>query len=233
MFWSLQQNLSDPQSLNSYSYANNNPINRSDASGKVSVSATLSAISSILTRISSMLTSLLSGLSSGGSQNRSNDTASPSGSTSLQPTITNISTSPAKTTTWDPVTDRQIKRLDSRVRQPATNFINNTESQLGVQLRVTDSYRSIEEQNKIYNSGVRPAVPGGLSYHNYGRAVDVAVVENGEVTYDKPISKEMAEIGESQGFSWGGGWNKPDYPHFEMSFGQSARELYSDYLRTR
>jgi len=33
LFWSRKQNLVNPQSLNSYSYANDNPINRSDPSG--------------------------------------------------------------------------------------------------------------------------------------------------------------------------------------------------------
>lgn len=33
VFWSTQQNLSDPQSFNSYSYANDNPINRRDPTG--------------------------------------------------------------------------------------------------------------------------------------------------------------------------------------------------------
>src|SRR5712675_3791334 len=35
VFWSAQQNLADPQSLNSYSYANDNPITKSDPTGKV------------------------------------------------------------------------------------------------------------------------------------------------------------------------------------------------------
>ena len=34
VFWETQQNLSDPQSLNSYSYANDNPINKSDPNGR-------------------------------------------------------------------------------------------------------------------------------------------------------------------------------------------------------
>jgi RHS repeat-associated protein len=34
VFWSLRQNLFDPQSLNSYGYANGNPIARSDPSGQ-------------------------------------------------------------------------------------------------------------------------------------------------------------------------------------------------------
>jgi RHS repeat-associated protein len=33
VFWSTKQNLADPQSLNSYSYANDNPITKKDADG--------------------------------------------------------------------------------------------------------------------------------------------------------------------------------------------------------
>jgi hypothetical protein len=136
-------------------------------------------------------------------------------------------------TTWDSISNARIRQLDPRIQQPAINFINKADSDLGVKLLVTDGYRSIEEQNKIYNSGVRPAAPGGLSYHNYGRAVDVAVVENGKVTYVNPISEEVAKIGEAEGFMWGGRWNTPDYPHFEMSFGQSVQELYNNYLQSQ
>src|SRR5436190_4929698 len=39
VFWSLQQNLFDPQSLNSYSYANDNPINKKDPDGQAAASA--------------------------------------------------------------------------------------------------------------------------------------------------------------------------------------------------
>jgi hypothetical protein len=36
VFWSSEQNIIDPQSLNSYSYANDNPITSSDPTGKFS-----------------------------------------------------------------------------------------------------------------------------------------------------------------------------------------------------
>lgn len=142
--------------------------------------------------------------------------------------------------TWDPVTDQRIKQLDQRLQQPAIDFINNVESQLDVQLRVTDSYRSIEEQNEIYASGrtkpgpIRTNAPAGLSYHNYRRAIDVAVIKDGKSDYTKPISEDIAKIGEQEGFSWGGRWpeKKRDYPHFEMSFGQSVDELHSEYLKS-
>ena len=50
VFWSQNQNLRDPQSLNAYSYANNNPIRLSDPSGKyweLSASGTLPLVPGI------------------------------------------------------------------------------------------------------------------------------------------------------------------------------------------
>jgi len=58
VFWSNKQNLQDPQSLNSYSYAENNPITNKDPSGQISlaqISATLSQISDTLRNISNTL----------------------------------------------------------------------------------------------------------------------------------------------------------------------------------
>jgi RHS repeat-associated protein len=49
--------LSDPQQLNAYSYAENNPITKKDASGRVTVQALLSSLSSVLTQLSILLSS--------------------------------------------------------------------------------------------------------------------------------------------------------------------------------
>ena len=140
-----------------------------------------------------------------------------------------------KTTTWDPITDKRILQLDPKVQQPATNFINDTESELNVQLRVVQGYRSIEEQNKLYAQGrTEPGnkvtnARGGESYHNYGLAIDVVRTEDGKPDWNKPITQDIADIGIQQGFSWGGSWSSfKDYPHFEMSFGQSIKTLMCD-----
>ncbi|OHA66816.1 MAG: hypothetical protein A3D59_00065 [Candidatus Wildermuthbacteria bacterium RIFCSPHIGHO2_02_FULL_47_17] len=235
VFWSQEQNLSDPQSLNSYSYANNNPINRSDPSGRASIASTLSAISSILSKISTILTSLLS-LSFGGGNRSGGIGASSGGSSAVQPTVTNKSNPNAllvKTTTWDPVTDARIRGLDPRVQKPAADFINNTERKFGTQLRIMQGSRSIEEQNKLYAQGrttpgnVVTNARGGESYHNYGRAIDVVRMNSGQSDWASPISSEIAAIGKAEDFAWGGDWSAPytDYPHFEMTFGESVQSL--------
>ena len=55
VFWSAQQNLADPQSLNSYSYANDNPINKSDPNGL----SAKTAMSGLLNQLASTLQSIL------------------------------------------------------------------------------------------------------------------------------------------------------------------------------
>jgi len=55
-----QQNLADPQSLNSYSYANDNPINRSDPTGRAAT------LASVLSGLKSVLQALQTYLGGGG-----------------------------------------------------------------------------------------------------------------------------------------------------------------------
>jgi RHS repeat-associated protein len=61
VFWSQEQNLRDPQSLNSYSYAQDNPITSKDPDGKQTApldAAALGAIAASLIRIAAALTAI-------------------------------------------------------------------------------------------------------------------------------------------------------------------------------
>ena len=213
-FWELPMELLvDPQLQNSYNYARNNPISLKDPSGKMPkqwrdvLKKTISAIKSAFSK----------------------QTATGQMQGPVKPASTQ------KTTTWDPITDQRIKGLDFRVQQSATNFINNTEDQLNTQLRVNEGYRSIEAQNKLYNQGrttpgnIVTKSKGGESYHNYGLALDVIYVENGKENRNKQITPQVANIGIRQGFEWGGAWSSfKDYPHFQMTFGQSWQDLLKE-----
>jgi RHS repeat-associated protein len=56
-FWSTKQNLANPQSLNSYSYADGNPITKSDPDGlstKTAMAGLLSQLASTLQAIRAM-----------------------------------------------------------------------------------------------------------------------------------------------------------------------------------
>ena len=162
-----------------------------------------------------------------------------------QPTV-NIDAKPAPaqaqelTKTWDTITDKRIPTLDERLRGPALQFVNKVEADLQIKLRMTAAYRSIEEQNKLYEIGRTKEVDrkpvtqvgGGDSYHNYGFAFDVAPIENGKLNYSTDKWEQIGIIGEGFGFEWGGRWKDfPDKPHFQMTFGSSTSELYKEYQK--
>jgi peptidoglycan L-alanyl-D-glutamate endopeptidase CwlK len=115
-------------------------------------------------------------------------------------------------------------------------------AQKGINIVITDDFRSAEEQDKLYARGrtaegtIVTHVEGGESYHNYGLAIDFALLlKDGTVVWDlkrddnkngKSDWMEVVTIGKELGFEWGGDWyGFKDYPHLEMDFGLSIREL--------
>ncbi|MCG7378050.1 M15 family metallopeptidase [Paenibacillus sp. ACRSA] len=112
----------------------------------------------------------------------------------------------------------------------------------GIDVVITHGYRSIEEQDALFDQGRSSAgnivtnARGGESYHNYGLAIDFALrTPQGEIVWDmerddngngEPDWMEVVTIAKDLGFTWGGDWaNFPDYPHLQMDFGLSINEL--------
>lgn len=112
----------------------------------------------------------------------------------------------------------------------------------GIEVVITHDFRSIDEQNALYNQGrslsgnIVTNAKGGESYHNYGLAIDFALrTPEGDVVWDmerddngngKPDWLEVVELAKELGFTWGGDWaNFPDYPHLQMDFGLSINDL--------
>lgn len=129
----------------------------------------------------------------------------------------------------DPYTVRRIEDLDGRVKEATSKFVRRVYDELCIKLRVAQGKRTVSEQNKLYAQGrTTPGLivtnsRGGSSYHNYGMAVDVYIIkDDGTIDLDIILPPEVVDIAEQEGFSWGGYWRRfKDYPHFEMSFGQS------------
>jgi RHS repeat-associated protein len=137
------------------------------------------------------------------------------------------------TRTWDKTTDDRIAHLDRRLRLRARLAINIEQYDTGRTYRVTQGLRTSEEQNALYaigrrgvkGEGVVTNARGGESYHNYGLAFDVVEMRGGEPLWNKP-SQSFLDTAKSLGFEWGGDWQRfPDYPHFQMTFGQSLAQL--------
>jgi len=127
-------------------------------------------------------------------------------------------------------------------------FINRTAEQ-NIQVIITEETRSFERQDALYEQGrtaegnIVTYAQGGESYHNYGLAIDYALMdENGDITWNieydgngngEPDWFEAADIAKELGFEWGGDWQHfKDYPHLQMTFGLSINQLQRGFRPT-
>lgn len=137
---------------------------------------------------------------------------------------------------YDELTIKRIELLHPFIKHDVKNWYLEINKRLpvGVRLRFTHTYRSIEEQNALYNQ--RPKVTnakGGQSIHNYGLAFDIVILKmvNGKWVADWNVDKywvQVAEYFKDKGFTWGGDWTSfRDYPHFELTNGKDWRYFAS------
>lgn len=121
------------------------------------------------------------------------------------------------------MSSRDINDLDIRMQSQALTFLERCE-QAGIDLLVTCTLRSLEEQAKLYAQGrtdpghiVTNAKPGS-SAHNYGLAIDVVPLIHGKPlwTFDVKnpgtVWSKVGELGQSSGLEWFG---DPDSPFIE------------------
>ena len=131
---------------------------------------------------------------------------------------------------WDTITQTRIETLHPEIRQAVIDFILDAQSQ-EIYLRVSDAYRSYAEQQVVYDNGASGALPG-QSYHNYGLAIDVCEITDGQMANNSWARlQQISSIGKAHGFEWGGDWTGKncDPPHYQMTFGYSWQELLSRY----
>ncbi|MEK3943561.1 M15 family metallopeptidase [Paenibacillus sp. FSL H3-0310] len=113
----------------------------------------------------------------------------------------------------------------------------------GIPILITQGLRTNTEQDALYAQGrTKPGAivtnaKGGYSYHNYGLAVDFALLlPNGSSVswdmnrdYNDNNIKDWIEVVEEAkklGFEWGGDWTSfKDYPHFQMVFALTLTQL--------
>ena len=135
----------------------------------------------------------------------------------------------------------QIETLHPKLRDIALAAYNEAvaATPVGVHPIITQGYRTFQESADLYAQGrtkpgqiVTDAKPG-QSWHNYGLAVDFALIINGETSWDQhnPNWGTVVSIFEKHGFTWGGNFpgTFKDYPHLEMQMGQTLSGLYAKY----
>lgn len=160
----------------------------------------------------------------------------------------------------DKVSNNRAQSLHPAVRQEVIDIITKVESgfPVNIMVRIVQGLRTIAEQDALYAKGrIEPGpkvtnAKGGSSYHNYGLAIDFALLydkdNNGQfeelswnTTKDQDKDgivdwQEMVKAFEAAGWEWGGKFRTfKDYPHIQKSFGYSVAQLKAkvdkkDYL---
>ncbi|OWR27727.1 peptidase M15 [Saccharibacillus sp. O23] len=139
-----------------------------------------------------------------------------------------------------PRSDKRVVSLHPDVRAAADRLVRQAADR-GIDIAITSGFRSGEEQDRLYRQGRQDAgnivtnARGGQSYHNYGLAIDFALRDGSDIVWDMERDgngngrsdwMEVVELAKALGFDWGGDWeNFPDYPHLQMDFGHTLRQL--------
>lgn len=129
---------------------------------------------------------------------------------------------------------RRLNDLDPDVEAKAFELIKLADHD-GIELIVTQTYRSPDQQAAIYAQGrtapgrIVTHAPPGYSWHEFRRAFDVAITHfPGDMTkedlYDGPWD-HVGDLGESIGMEWGGRWKRPDRPHFQLTRGFTLADM--------
>lgn len=123
---------------------------------------------------------------------------------------------------------RAIEDLTEETQEAYWNF-DAAMQEAGIDYIVTCTYRSQADQDALYAKG--RTVPGKKvtwtrnSKHTGRTAFDIAILVNGKIIWNPeldadgdgvPEYTEAGEIGESVGLTWGGRWESPDAPHFQL-----------------
>lgn len=140
----------------------------------------------------------------------------------------------------DKLTIERIELAHPVIREELRNFYIECNNKLpkGIRLRFAYVYRSVSEQNALYNQ--RPKVTnakGFQSIHNYGLAFDVVILvdkdnhgtfESIDWDINSKYFKTVVAYFKSKGYEWGGDWkNFKDYPHFQKAFNLTWQQLKS------
>ena len=120
-----------------------------------------------------------------------------------------------------PLVDRQAQKVLDEMKS------------YGHEMRITQGFRSHEEQNKLYAQGrttkgnIVTNARGGESLHQYGVAADFVFRKLG---FDAPdtLWEVFGLVGKKHGFEWGGDWKGfTDRPHLQMTLDYSLRDFQS------
>ena len=117
-------------------------------------------------------------------------------------------------------TCRDIGELTPEAKRACNLFMAECERQ-GLNVLITETYRSQERQDYLYAQGRTRAGKKVTwtksSRHTSRRAWDICKNVKGAEYSDAGFFKKCGEIARSFNITWGGDWKTPDTPHFEIA----------------
>jgi len=132
------------------------------------------------------------------------------------------------TTTTMP--SRDLNQLHPALRKGVNELIKRGREQ-GLQILVTQTYRSIAYQNQLFAQGrtspgnIVTNARGGQSPHNFRYAFDICQNIRGR-EWEIPFFEKCAVIWRAMGGEWGGDWKTfVDRPHFQYTHGRTDSQV--------
>ena len=124
-------------------------------------------------------------------------------------------------------TIRDISELTPNAQKACNLFMAECKRQ-GLNVLITETYRSQERQNYLYEQGRtrsgKVVTWTKNSRHTSRRAWDICKNVKGQEYSDASFFKKCGEIAKKFNITWGGTWRTPDTPHFEVSENWSYKE---------
>ena len=130
---------------------------------------------------------------------------------------------------------RELSDLLPKVEQAARKALVECQ-QAGLNILITCTYRSGEEQNQLYAQGrTKPGkkvtnARAGQSFHQWRVALDIVPLVNGKPEWSgsHPHWEQSAKIFIRNGFEWAGAWKRfKELPHFQMTGGHPLSHFQS------
>lgn len=116
-------------------------------------------------------------------------------------------------------TCRSLEELTENAQKACNLFLAECKAQ-GLNVLITETYRSQERQDYLYAQGRTRAGKKVTwtkkSRHTSRRAWDICKNVKGQEYSDDSFFKACGKIADKFGIDWGGKWSAPDYPHFEI-----------------
>jgi peptidoglycan L-alanyl-D-glutamate endopeptidase CwlK len=154
----------------------------------------------------------------------------------------------------DTISINRAYALHPKLRKEVIDTIDQIESTFPptMAIRIVQGLRTFAEQDAIYAQGRTKQGPvvtnarGGMSFHNYGVAIDFVILYdkdgNGsfealswDINYDFDKDgvadwQQVVKAFKAKGWDWGGDWHSlKDNPHLQKTFGLTISQMLAKY----